>query len=120
MLPAPFQGTTLWVGEPLVEGRPSLEATPLVKIEIERPGQGTLRVVLRLLGRDLYVEIDGGENTALGPQALLDLGQRLQGLAGLHLASLRTATVACTKRTNADIGDTCTWTNCNSCLSRGN
>ncbi len=119
MLPAPFQGTTLWVGEPIVEGRIAPEATPLVKLEIDLPGRGALRVVLRLVGRELFVDLDGGEHAGLGPAELLDLGTRLQGLAGLHLASLRTSAVACSKRTNADGGDTCTWTNCDRCLARG-
>lgn len=119
MLPAPFQGTTLWVGEPVAEGRRTPEATPLVKLEIELPGRGTLRVLMRLVGRELFVDVDGGSEAGLGPEVLLDLGQRLQGLAGLHLASLRTTPVACSKRAHADPSDRCTWTNCDSCLTRG-
>ncbi|MBK7661267.1 MAG: hypothetical protein IPJ28_20105 [Betaproteobacteria bacterium] len=119
MLPTPFRGTTLWVGEPQAEGRMAPQATPLVKLEIDLPGRGTLRVVMRLLGRDLYVDLDGGGEAGIGPEGLLDLGQRLQGLAGLHLAALRTTPVACAKRSHAEAADRCTWTNCDSCLSRG-
>ncbi len=119
MLPLPFQGSTLWVGEPQAEGLTAPRATPLVKLEIDLPGRGVVRVLMRLVGRDLHVDVDGGREAGIGPEGLLDLGQRLQGLAGLHLASLRTTPVACAKRTHADAADRCTWTNCERCLSRG-